>query len=182
MPDGSSARRRPLLSGNRTLPPRRLRRGPTRLFGGHTGGVRTALTYRKRRRVGPLLAVGLVVLLLLAGCTSHKSHDGAIKLPATINGVRLDPPPPGTKPALSEEDARTVLSKARDLTGASRVASVLALVTTQTTDHVLAWVFVGYDVPFVGLGPRGPTGKATVVEPVSVPEGRVLFSALSQTS
>jgi hypothetical protein len=57
---------------------------------------------------------------------------------------------------------------------------VLAIVTSTTEDHVLSWVFVGYDVPYVGKGGAGP-GKATIVEPVGVDARRVLFTDLAQT-
>ena len=60
-------------------------------------------------------------------------------------------------------------------------ASVCSMVTSASTNHVLAWVFVGYDVPFVGKG-GGAQGKATIVEPVGVNERRPLFTELEQSS
>jgi hypothetical protein len=127
--------------------------------------------------------VGAVVLVLLLGaCSSSPSHASSkVALPTTVSGIRLDPPPTGTVPALSEQDARALLVTARDLQGASRVDSVLAVVTSTTVDHVLSWVFIGHDVPYVGMGGAGP-GKATIVEPVGVDARHVLFSQLSQTS
>jgi hypothetical protein len=68
-----------------------------------------------------------------------------------------------------------------DLQGASKVDSGLALVSSSTVDHVLAWVFVGYGVPFAGKG-GGAQGKATVVEPVGVAQRRPLLSAIQETA
>jgi hypothetical protein len=128
------------------------------------------------------LIVAVVLVLLLGACSSNKSGPSSkVTLPTTVDGVRLDRPPPGTVPTLSEQDAHATLAAANDLQGASRVDSVLAVVTFSTTDHVLCWVFIGHDVPYVGKGGAGP-GKATVVEPVGIDARRVLFSQLSQTS
>jgi hypothetical protein len=57
----------------------------------------------------------------------------------------------------------------------------LAAVTSTSTDHVLAWVFVGYDVPFAAKG-GGTQGRATVLVPVGIVERHPLFAVLAQSS
>ena len=136
--------------------------------------------------------VAVLASVMLLGCSdsrptttpgaSSSAAAVAVQLPTTIDDVLLEPPPPDVHPDFSEADARAVVTAHHDLDGASRIDSVLAVVTEETTDHVLAWVFVGYDVPFPSFG-GGGTLIGTVVEPVGIESRqRLFFRAHSGTS